>query len=134
MPLPKVLVNSEGGTEGTLYALLQKCVTPFGKRLFRVWLCHPLRDTGAINARLDAVEEIMNHPTFLGDFKKLSRGLPDLERLISRIHASNCKVDEFMRVLDVSLPLPLPASKADSEADIGLFTTAGLYCGPARPD
>jgi len=46
----------------------------------------------------------MNHPTFLGDFKKLSRGLPDLERLISRIHASNCKVAEFMRVLDVGSP------------------------------
>lgn len=106
-----------------MYSLLQKCVTPFGKRLFRVWLCHPLRDAEAINARLDAVEEIMNHSEFMGAFKKLSKGvsslvltrficnaladfpcfsgLPDLERLISRIHAGNCKVAEFLSVLKV---------------------------------
>ena len=47
----EVLRNSQGGTEGTLLQLLSRCVTPFGKRLFKVWLCAPLRDVQAINDR-----------------------------------------------------------------------------------
>lgn len=47
----EVLQNSQGGTEGTLIQLLSRCVTPFGKRLFKVWLCAPLRDVKAINDR-----------------------------------------------------------------------------------
>jgi hypothetical protein len=47
----EVLQNSLGGTEGTLLQLLSRCVTPFGKRLFKVWLCAPLRDVKGINDR-----------------------------------------------------------------------------------
>ena len=61
----EVLVNNEGGTEGTLLELLQNCATPFGelasnfpiradrigKRLFRICLECPLREAKAINER-----------------------------------------------------------------------------------
>lgn len=47
----EVLQNSQGTTEGTLIQLLSRCVTPFGKRLFKVWLCAPLRGVSAINDR-----------------------------------------------------------------------------------
>jgi DNA mismatch repair protein MSH6 len=50
-----------------------------GKRLFRIWLTSPLREVVTINARLDAVDDLMNHPTFVGDFTQLAKGLPDLE-------------------------------------------------------
>jgi hypothetical protein len=82
--------------------------------------------------RLDAVEELMNHSSFQTDFKKLAKGefvlsslssivafldtdcdqvlylpgLPDLERLVSRIHAGRCKLSEFIKVLDVRLDYP----------------------------
>ncbi|WWC57859.1 uncharacterized protein I303_100394 [Kwoniella dejecticola CBS 10117] len=47
----EVLVNGDGGLDGTLLQLLQRCTTPFGKRLFRIWLTSPLRDAQAINER-----------------------------------------------------------------------------------
>ncbi|XAO26442.1 hypothetical protein I312_105279 [Cryptococcus bacillisporus CA1280] len=96
----EVLVNNEGGTEGTLAELLQRCVSPSGKRLFKIWLRSPLRDADAINARLDAVEDLMNHPRFSGDFTQLCKGLPDLERLISRIHAGSVKQSDFLQVVE----------------------------------
>jgi len=43
----------------------------------------------------------MNHPTFEGDFMGVAKGLPDLERIVSRIHAKNCKVRDFLKVLKV---------------------------------
>jgi len=72
-----------------------------GKRLFRIWLCMPLRNVSDINARLDAVQDIMDHPTFEADFADVAKGLPDLERIVSRIHAKSCKVKDFLAVLTV---------------------------------
>ncbi len=45
----------------------------------------------------------MDHPTFESDFTDLAKGMPDLERIISRIHAKNCKVKDFLKVLSVSV-------------------------------
>lgn len=43
----------------------------------------------------------MSHPTFEGEFMEVAKGLPDLERIVSRIHAKNCKVKDFLKVLKV---------------------------------
>ena len=51
--------------------------------------------------RLDAVEDIMEHPTFEATFAEVAKGLPDLERIVSRIHAKSCKVKDFLKVLKV---------------------------------
>jgi hypothetical protein len=46
----------------------------------------------------------MSHATFEGDFMEIAKGLPDLERIVSRIHAKNCKVRDFLKVLKVMIP------------------------------
>ncbi|EKM57980.1 uncharacterized protein PHACADRAFT_116507 [Phanerochaete carnosa HHB-10118-sp] len=96
----EVLVNSEGTEDGSLLKLLSQCITPSGKRLFRIWLCMPLRDIADINARLDAVQDLIDHPTFEAEFNEVAKGLGDLERIVSRVHAKNCKVKDFLKVLD----------------------------------
>ena len=92
--------NFDGGTDGTLFALLNRCITPFGKRLFKQWVCHPLVDAAKINARLDAVESMNADTTIRDKFTSQLSKLPDLERLISRIHAGSCKAQDFVKVLD----------------------------------
>ncbi|TNY21923.1 muts domain V-domain-containing protein [Rhodotorula diobovata] len=96
----EVLQNSQGGTEGTLIQLLSRCVTPFGKRLFKVWLCAPLRDVKAINDRLDAVEDLLGNATFATSFDVMGKGLPDLERMLSRIHGKTCRKADFNKVIE----------------------------------
>ncbi|GAA5847718.1 hypothetical protein JCM3766R1_000742 [Sporobolomyces carnicolor] len=95
----EVLQNSQGGTEGTLFQLLSRCITPFGKRLFKVWLCAPLRDVVGINDRLDAVEDLLANSNFAASFDNMARKLPDLERKLSRIHAKTCRKSEFIEVI-----------------------------------
>ena len=51
--------------------------------------------------RLDAVQDIMNHPTFEASFTDIAKGLPDLERVVSRIHSKSCRVKDFLKVLSV---------------------------------
>jgi DNA mismatch repair ATPase MutS len=47
----------------------------------------------------------MNNPTFEGEFMEIAKGLPDLERIVSRIHAKNCKVKDFLKVLKVMISM-----------------------------
>jgi DNA mismatch repair protein MSH6 len=97
----EILQNSyDGSDEGTVIKLLNHCVTPFGKRQFKQWLCHPLREVQDIVERQDGVEELIAHIDIQELITNKLRGIPDLERLISRIHAGNCKVKEFLTVLE----------------------------------
>ena len=45
----------------------------------------------------------MNHSTFEATFTSIAKGLPDLERVVARIHAKNCRIKDFVKVLGVSL-------------------------------
>ncbi|OTA57403.1 DNA mismatch repair protein Msh6 [Hypoxylon sp. EC38] len=97
----EIFANSvNGGSDGTLFTLLNRCVTPFGKRLFRQWVCHPLCNIQKINERLDAVDMINADPTTREQLSSQLTRMPDLERLISRIHAGACRPDDFVKVLE----------------------------------
>ncbi|KAH7691828.1 DNA mismatch repair protein MSH3 protein [Dioscorea alata] len=50
--------NSDGSAEGSLLQVMNHTCTPFGSRLLKHWVSHPLRDRNLISARLDAVAEI----------------------------------------------------------------------------
>ncbi|KAG8745359.1 DNA mismatch repair protein msh6 [Ceratobasidium sp. 414] len=127
----EVLINSEGTEEGTLLKLLGRCITPFGKRLFRIWLCNPLQDVKAINDRLDAVESFISHPETESTFTKLVSGIPDLERIVSRVHAKSCHVKDFLKVLNAFEGLSKGLAKLadlaeglDSKSVLGLLRQA----------
>ncbi|KAK8075867.1 DNA mismatch repair protein msh6 [Apiospora hydei] len=92
--------SSNGSSDGTLFNLLNRCITPFGKRLFRQWICHPLCNIDKINERLDAVDMLNSNTEIREQFSSEMTKMPDLERLISRIHAGACRPEDFVRVLD----------------------------------
>uniref|UniRef100_A0A2I2YC26 DNA mismatch repair protein n=1 Tax=Gorilla gorilla gorilla TaxID=9595 RepID=A0A2I2YC26_GORGO len=80
------LNGTNGSTEGTLLERVDTCHTPFGKRLLKQWLCAPLCNPYAINDRLDAIEDLMVVPDKISEVVELLKKLPDLERLLSKIH------------------------------------------------
>ncbi|KAI2638422.1 DNA mismatch repair protein msh6 [Xylaria nigripes] len=97
----EVFANSvNGGVEGTLFSILNRCVTPFGKRLFRQWVCHPLCNIQKINERLDAVDIFNADVNVREQFSSQLAKMPDLERLLSRIHAGACRAEDFVKVLE----------------------------------
>ncbi|KAJ8359742.1 hypothetical protein SKAU_G00162670 [Synaphobranchus kaupii] len=84
----EVLQNgSTGGGEGTLLERLDSCCTPFGRRLLKHWLCAPLCSPASIGDRLDALEDLMGAPGPASEAGELLKKLPDLERLLSKIHS-----------------------------------------------
>ncbi|XP_031505729.1 DNA mismatch repair protein MSH7 [Nymphaea colorata] len=81
--------NADGGTSGTLYSYLDHCITPFGKRLLRNWICHPLQNIEEINKRLNVVEEMMNHSEIMLLIEQHLCKLSDLERLLGHVKANS---------------------------------------------
>lgn len=97
----EIFANSfDGGTEGTLFSMLNRCITPFGKRMLKQWVCHPLADARKINQRLDAVDALNADTTVMDRFTASLSKLPDLERLLSRVHAGRIKAQDFVKVLE----------------------------------
>lgn len=90
----------DGSTDGTLFTMLNRCISPFGKRMLRQWVCHPLADATKINQRFDAVDALNADGTIMERFTASLSRLPDLERLISRVHAGRCRVQDFVKVLE----------------------------------
>ncbi|ETV71121.1 hypothetical protein H257_13519 [Aphanomyces astaci] len=79
--------NYNGQRTGSLLAQLDQTVTNFGKRLFEEWLLKPLCGVNAINARLDAVEELVPQHSLVVELRTVLKTMPDLEHHLARIHA-----------------------------------------------
>lgn len=76
----------EGSTRGTLLEHISHCVTPFGKRLFKKWILHPLRSVKAIEERLNAIDDLEKLQWDNSDANKF-KGIPDIERNLRTIYA-----------------------------------------------
>ncbi len=74
----------DGGRQGSLVQAIDETVTPSGGRLLRRWLLGPLRDPAHIEARLDAVEELLAHPELRRQARERLGGVHDIERLLAR--------------------------------------------------
>jgi DNA mismatch repair protein MutS len=93
----------------TLLETIDATLTPMGGRLLRQWLLSPLRDPGAINARLDAVAVMVDDARGRGRLREGLDGVRDLERLAGRAAAGRATPrelgslrDSFQRLPDVA--------------------------------
>ncbi|XP_042298035.1 DNA mismatch repair protein Msh6 isoform X1 [Sceloporus undulatus] len=83
----EILENATGSAEGTLLERIDTCCTPFGRRLLKQWICAPLCNPCAISDRLDAIEDLVAEAAKMSEIRDLLKKLPDLERLLSKIHS-----------------------------------------------
>lgn len=75
----------DGEKQGSLLGLLDRCMTAMGHRLLRRWVEQPLVDYRSVNARLEAVEELLKSPLPRREMRSLLQKMMDLERFCSRL-------------------------------------------------
>jgi DNA mismatch repair protein MutS len=75
----------EGDRQGSLLAAIDRTTTAMGARLLHDWLLAPLSDRTAIDARLDAVEELKDNSPLRTDLRQALQQVYDLQRLTSRV-------------------------------------------------
>ena len=76
---------SGGASEATLFANLDCCMTPMGKRLLRASLVRPLIDQTEIESRLEAVGVAAHSLIDREHLRKTLGAIQDMERMLSRI-------------------------------------------------
>lgn len=89
----------DGSDKGTLFRLLNRAITPMGKRKLRKWVMHPLLKIDEINARLDSVDLLLNDMQVRDLLETELLKLPDLERMLSRVHSCTLKIQQFNKVI-----------------------------------
>ena len=75
----------EGKRDNSLLSVLDETVSPMGARLLAEWLSNPLANLGAINRRLDAVEELTRDTMFCRDLREILGETYDLQRLTAKV-------------------------------------------------
>jgi len=70
---------------GSLLGVMDKTLSAPGGRMMRSWILRPLRDVSAIQARLDAIEQLIESPRTIMQLRDALQGMPDTERLLSRL-------------------------------------------------
>ncbi|KAJ9655158.1 Mismatch repair protein msh3 [Neophaeococcomyces mojaviensis] len=88
--------------KGSLFWTLDRTQTRFGSRLLRKWVGRPLLDKAAIEARLEAVEQLLDPDNTIPTEKLrkvLSRMRSDLEKSLLRIYYGKCTRPELLTVL-----------------------------------
>ncbi|KTG41110.1 hypothetical protein cypCar_00014468, partial [Cyprinus carpio] len=93
----EILCNqTTGSVKGSLLWVLDHTQTPFGKRLLRKWVSQPLKSVIDIQARQEAVAEILSsESSVLPSLQSLLTRLPDLERGLCSIYHKKCSTQEF---------------------------------------
>mmetsp|Transcript_7643 Transcript_7643/g.13381 ORF Transcript_7643/g.13381 Transcript_7643/m.13381 type:complete len:1258 (+) Transcript_7643:173-3946(+) len=83
-----------GSPDGSLLAYMDHCVTRFGKRQLAKWLSAPLLSAHEIRkrqAKVTALLQLFSTSEVLPNAKSLMKGMPDMERMLTRIHNFSVK-------------------------------------------
>lgn len=88
--------NHENGK--SLMDVLDRTVTPMGARMLRRWLALPLKNTAAINERLDVVGYFLEQRDVREQTASLLGEIGDLERLVSRVAALRVSPRELLQL------------------------------------
>ncbi|KAM6230940.1 DNA mismatch repair protein Msh3 [Porphyrio hochstetteri] len=95
-------------TKGSLLWVLDHTKTSFGRRRLKKWVTQPLIKSSEINARLDAVSEILlSESTVFGQMRNLLCKLPDIERGLCSVFHKKCSTQEFFLILSTLSRLDL---------------------------
>jgi len=113
----------DGRREGSLLGVLDRTTTGMGARRLGEWLAHPLVEVAPIEARLDAVEELVTHPELSAAVRDTLGRIYDIERLIARVTTGRASPRDLSFVGRTLAALPtlkakLTGRKSELLADI----------------
>ncbi|MDR0806468.1 MAG: DNA mismatch repair protein MutS [Enterobacteriaceae bacterium] len=99
----ELTVNLSGGTDNTLAAILDHCVTPMGSRMLKRWIHAPTRNIALLRNRQSAIQELNNS---YGDIQPGLRNIGDLERILARLALRTARPRDLARMRYAFQQLP----------------------------
>jgi DNA mismatch repair protein MutS len=102
----EINATTQGATEGSLHATLDRTVTAMGGRKIRQWINHPLLKAEQIRRRLEAVKHLHTEQRVLEEARTLLESVGDLERLVARIATERAMPREVIALSDTLRQIP----------------------------
>ena len=96
----------DSSREGTLLWALDETLTPMGGRLLRTSLLRPLTDISRIQARLGAIEYLIEDFELLETIRRCLRRVQDLERLAARVTTGKAHARDLVAIQTSLTELP----------------------------
>jgi DNA mismatch repair protein MutS len=96
----------EGSREGSLLGTIDRTVTSMGARLLQEWLMAPLADQPAIEQRLDAVAELVEHHSLRQELRDILKETRDLQRLSARASTGRTSPRDLAAIVATLQRLP----------------------------
>ncbi|MBN6058832.1 DNA mismatch repair protein MutS [Aggregatibacter actinomycetemcomitans] len=89
--------NLSGGTENTLAAVLDKCVTPMGSRLLKRWIHQPICDVAKLMQRQQAISTILEQD-LAAYLQPYLQQVGDMERILARVALRTARPRDLTRL------------------------------------
>jgi len=124
----------EGRREGSLLGVMDRTTTAMGARLLSDWLRRPLTCVTTIDARLDAVGELVDQTALAGTLRESLRSVYDLQRLLARVTTGRASPRDLSCVARTLAHLPKIKAKLTGRASDRLSQVEGRIdlCGDIR--
>jgi DNA mismatch repair protein MutS len=90
-------------------AALDLTQTPMGRRAFRFWMYHPLKNVAAIKERQQAVVLLRDNKAVFEKLSELLKNMPDLDKALSRLSCGCSSVKDLLALRQGLLRAPLLA-------------------------
>jgi DNA mismatch repair protein MutS len=101
----------ENARDGSLLSVIDRTVTPMGARLLQEWLLSPLAEREAIEARLDAVAELLDGHALRQELRVALAEAFDLQRLTARASTARASPRDLLAVAKTLALLPRVKAK-----------------------
>jgi DNA mismatch repair protein MutS len=96
----ELVVPLRGNESVTLLRVLDKCLTPMGKRKLYNWLLKPLKHVSDIKERLDSTEELFRDSVRLGNIRDILDNIYDIERILGKIGTESVNARDLLALKD----------------------------------
>lgn len=116
--LELVATIRDGRRDGSLLGTLDRTVTCLGARLLADWLAAPLTNVAEINARLDAVAELVSDANTANQLRESLKQIYDIQRLLARVTTGRASPRDLQHVGATLACLPKIKAKLTGRASV----------------
>lgn len=103
---------------GSLLGIMDRTVTPMGKRVIRRWIGQPLIQIEGITRRQDAVEYYFHNGLERAELRKLIKSITDVERVVNRVVADHAVPRDLVAMRATLQILPHIITQVSGQAAI----------------
>jgi len=102
------LTETLRGTDenGSLLSIIDRTITPMGKRQIYKWINQPLTNAESINRRLDAVEFFFNDGLLRIELQNIIKNFSDIERIINRMNTLHATPRDLVSLRETLMKTP----------------------------